>query len=204
MKSLRVAAMLTAWLLAGVGVRAAVILPADLAMLVTGARAIVHGRVVAVEPRWLEGRRGIESLVTLRVEEYLKGNLGDEVTFKVPGGQMGPYRSFIVGAPTFSDGDEVVVFLNAQGPTIPWISGLNQGVFRVAENDSGVKMVLPGISLAPGGEWRQAARGDPARRRMAYSVFADQVRTILRERTPRGADLRDDNRRIVAGDRRLR
>ena len=178
MKTVRVAAILTACVLAGAVARGAVILPADLATLVTGARAVVHGRVVAVEPRWVEGRRRIETLVTLRVEEYLKGNLGDEVTFKVPGGQMGPYRSFMVGAPTFAEGDEVVVFLNAQGPTIPWISGLNQGVFRVAENVSGVKMVLPGISLAPGDEGRQLVRGDPARQRMALAAFALRVKQL--------------------------
>jgi hypothetical protein len=181
MKSVRVGAILIAGVVAGVGARAAVILPADLATLVSGARAVVHGRVVAVEPRWVEGRRRIESLVTLRVEEYLKGNLGDEVTFKVPGGQMGPYRSFMVGAPTFVEGDEVVVFLNAQGPTIPWISGLNQGVFRVAENTTGVKMVLPGISLAAGDEGRQRVRGDPARQRMALSAFVQRVKDLAQQ-----------------------
>ena len=169
-------------MLAGAGVRAAVILPADLATLVSGARAVVHGHVVAVEPRWVEGRRRIESLVTLSVEEYLKGNLGDEVTFKVPGGQMGPYRSFMVGAPSFAEGDEVVVFLSAQqGPTIPWISGFNQGVFRVVEKGTGVKMVLPGVSLAPDEGGRQVVRGDPARQRIALAAFADRVRALVRE-----------------------
>ena len=185
MKSVRRAAILMACLCAGTSARAAVILPADLAALVTGARAVVHGRVVAVEPRWVEGRRRIESLVTLRVEAYLKGDLGDEVTFKVPGGQMGPYRSLMIGAPGFTEGEEVVVFLNAHGPTIPWISGLNQGVFRVAENGSGVKMVLPGVPLAPGGEGRQLVRGDPARQRIALSAFADRVRAIVRDGRPR-------------------
>lgn len=181
MKSVRLAAILIAGIFTGVGVRAAVILPADLATLVSGARAVAHGHVIAVEPRWVEGRRRIESLVTLRVEEYLKGNLGDEVTFKVPGGQMGPYRSFMVGAPTFVEGDEVVVFLNVQGPTVPWISGLNQGVFRVAENTSGVKMVLPGISLAARAEGPRLARGDPARRRIALSEFVQRVKDLARQ-----------------------
>ena len=110
MNKLRRAAHLIACMLTGVGLSA------------TGARAIVHGRVIAIEPRWADGRRRIETLVTVHAEEYLKGDLGSEVTFKVPGGQMGPYRSVMVGAPTFQSGDEIVVFLNAQGPTIPWIS----------------------------------------------------------------------------------
>ena len=181
MKNLRIAATVAACVIGGAGVRAAVVLPTDLATLVSGARVVAYGRVVAVEPRWVEGRRRIESLVTLRVDEYLKGDLGDEVTFKVPGGQMGPYRSFMVGAPTFAEGDEVVVFLSALGPAIPWISGLNQGVFRVAENASGVKMVLPGASLAAGDEGRRLVRGDAARQRMALSAFAQRVRDLAQQ-----------------------
>jgi hypothetical protein len=182
MRSLRFIALLTACMVAGTGLEATVILPASLEELVTGARAIVHGRVVVTEPRWADGHRQIETLVTVRADDYLKGNLGAEVTFKVPGGQMGPYRRVVVGAPTFREGDEVVVFLNAQGPAVPWISGLNQGVFRVAQN-AGVKVVIPGVSLSAGenapGVPRQALR-----ERLALGVFNEQVRALARHRVP--------------------
>jgi hypothetical protein len=180
MRSLRLAAMLTACGVAGVALEATVIIPASLGDLVTGARAIVHGHVVAIEPRWAEGRRQIETLVTIRVEEYLKGDLGGEVTFKVPGGQMGPYRRVVVGAPTLREGDEIVVFLNAQGPAVPWISGLNQGVFRVAQNAAGVKVVIPGVSLTAG-ENAAVVRGQPLRERPALRAFSEQVRVLARE-----------------------
>jgi hypothetical protein len=180
MKSLRFAAMLTACAAAGVGLEATVIMPASLGDLVTGARAIVHGQVVAIEPRWADGRRQIETLVTVRAEEYLKGNLGSEVTFKVPGGQMGPYRRVVVGAPIFREGEEVVVFLNAQGPAVPWISGLNQGVFRVAQNAAGVKVVIPGVSLTAG-ENAPVVRGWSLRERPGLRAFSEQVRVLARE-----------------------
>jgi hypothetical protein len=168
MNSLRFAAMLGALTLAGAGLEATVILPASLGELVTGARAIVHGHVVAIVP-----------LVTVHAEEYLKGDLGGEVTFKVPGGQMGPYRRVVVGAPTFREGDEVVVFLNTQGPAVPWISGLNQGVFRVAQNAAGVKVVIPGVSLSAG-EDASVAPGPRPRERLALGAFTEQVRVLAR------------------------
>jgi hypothetical protein len=180
MTSVRVAAVLAVCVVGGAGLEATVILPASLGDLVTGARAIVHGHVVAVEPRWAEGRRQIETLVTVRAEEYLKGDLGGEVTFKVPGGQMGPYRRVVVGAPTFREGDEVVLFLNAQGPVVPWISGLNQGVFRVSPNAAGVKVVIPGVSLSAG-EDGPVVRGQPVRERLALQAFSEQVRLLARE-----------------------
>jgi hypothetical protein len=179
MMKLRVAGMLGACLLAGVKLGATVILPASLGELAAGARTIVHGHVVGLEPRWADGSRRIETLVTLHADDYLKGDLGSEVTFKVPGGQMGPYRHVMVGAPTFREGDEIVVFLNAQGPTIPWISGLNQGVFRVAESAFGVKVVVPGVSLQPG-EAPRIVRGDPARQRVGLQAFTDQVKALVR------------------------
>jgi hypothetical protein len=86
----------------------------------------------------------------------------------------------MVGAPTFQEGDEIVVFLNAHGPTVPWISGLSQGVFRVAENAAGLKVVLPGVSLAAGEE-AQIVRGDPSRQRLALQAFTDQVKALVRE-----------------------
>ena len=115
----------------------------------------------------------------MHAEDYLKGNLGSDVTFKVPGGQMGPYRSVMVGAPSFQSGDEIVVFLNAQGPTIPWISGLNQGVFRVAEDAAGVKVVVPGVSLAAGEP--EIVRGDPRRQRVGLEAVTAQVKTRVRD-----------------------
>jgi len=82
-------------------VRATVLLPADLAALVRGSQAVVHGRVVNVRAAWADGRRRIESFVTVEVVEYFKGDLGGRVTIRVPGGQIGRYRSVTVGAPTF-------------------------------------------------------------------------------------------------------
>ena len=156
------------------------ILPASLGDLVTGARAIVHGHVVAIEPRWADGHRQIETLVTVRAEDYLKGDLGGEVTFKVPGGQMGPYRRVVVGAPTFREGDEVVVFLNAQGPAVPWISGLNQGVFRVCA-ECGRREGGDTRCLSHCGRGRPGARPGPCGERLALRAFNEQVRVLARE-----------------------
>src|SRR3954452_17423898 len=66
------------------GVRATVLIPADLGELARDARAIARGRVIAVDAQWTDDRRTIETIVTLDVEAYLKGGLGREVRFSVP------------------------------------------------------------------------------------------------------------------------
>src|SRR6266571_916936 len=84
--------------------RATVILPADLSELSHESVAIARGRIVAVDAQWTDGRRGIETIVTLETETYLKGNLGDTVEFRVLGGTLGRFRSLVVGSPQFSIG----------------------------------------------------------------------------------------------------
>jgi len=178
-----VLALLAAW--PAPGLRATVYVAADLRELATEAGAVAHGRVVTLESRWVEGRRAIETLVTLQVETYAKGNLGQSVTLRVPGGQMGPYRSVMLGAPTFAEGDEVVVFLAASGPAIPHLVGLAQGVFRVrTDGATGSRSVTPEIVRVPGGALEPAriVRGDGTRRAAPLAAFLDEVRVLAGSR----------------------
>src|SRR5690349_11681865 len=77
-------------------VRATTLVPADLGELSRDAVAIARGRVAAVDGRWTDDRRGIETIVTLQVDEYLKGDLGAALRFRVPGGLLGRFRSVVV------------------------------------------------------------------------------------------------------------
>src|SRR6185312_2620643 len=108
--------------------QATVLVPVELGELSRDAMAIARGRVVAVEGQWTPDHRTIDTIVSLDVEEYLKGSLGAVVRFRVPGGLLGRYRSVFVGAPEFAVDQQVVVFLGAHGPTVPYILGLSQGV----------------------------------------------------------------------------
>jgi hypothetical protein len=96
----------------------------------------------------------------------------------VPGGELGRYRTIVVGAPDFAVDQHVVVFLGAHGPTVPHIVGFNQGVFRVtrAADDSGWVVSPP--PFAAGATAVRVVRGDAARRPVALADFEQQVRTL--------------------------
>jgi hypothetical protein len=179
--------VMCALLMAGITpVMATMYVAADLGTLAGEARAIAHGRVVALESRWTDDRRAIETLVTLEVEEYLKGDLGPAVTLRVPGGDMGPYRSIMLGAPHFVQGEDVIVFLAATGPAVPHLLGLAQGVFRVSGDAAlGPRVVTPEVLQLPGatavGDAR-VVRGDPARRPLPLAAFEQQVRALVGHR----------------------
>ena len=160
-------------------VHATVIVPADLGELAREAQAIVRGRVASVEARWTDDHRAIESIVTLAVERTLKGSFGSEVQFRVSGGQLGRFRSLHVGAPEFAVDQHVVVFLGARGPSVPFVLGMSQGVFRVVAADSGGWVVTPPALLPAAAGTVPIVRGDPGRRPLVLGDFEQRVRALV-------------------------
>lgn len=162
-----------------VSARATVLVPADLGELSRDALAIARGRVAALDARWTDDHGTIETIVTLEVEGYLKGGLGSTLRFRVPGGELGRFRSIVVGAPDFAVDQHVVVFLGATGPSVPHVLGLSQGVFRVARaaDASGWLVISPVMWPAASGNTR-IVRGDVSRRPMALADFEQTVRAL--------------------------
>jgi len=167
-----------AWLAPG-RVQATVVLPADFAELVSGSQLVVHGRVALVRAQEINGRRSIETIVTVAVADVLKGQPGGTVTFRIPGGEVGRYRRVTVGAPQLAAGDEIVIFLRGSPPMLPTVFGLNQGLYRVVRGADGRALVTPPMVTTSGPDAARIVRGDPARQPVPIDVFARAVRTVL-------------------------
>ncbi len=173
---------------AGSVAQATVVVPTDLKKLTTSAQAIAHGRVTAVRSQWAAAAQRIETIVTLEVADYLKGNLGAQFIFRVPGGKVGYLRSVTLGAPELREGDEVVVFVDATGPAIPHVVGFNQGVFRVTTEASSGRRVIasPLVPVNVRGS-RQVSRGESVRKPIAVDEFEQQVRALVETGQPLNA-----------------
>jgi hypothetical protein len=162
------------WLLAAPA-WATVLVPADLSELARDAQVIARGQVVAVDARWTDDRRTIETIVTLQTETYLKGQLGQTLEFRVPGGTLGRLRNIVIGAPQFALGQRVVVFLGSNGPRVLHVLGLNQGVYRLGLSASGEVVVSPPPVL-PG--VRGAVVRGTTRRPAPLGTFERDVRAL--------------------------
>jgi hypothetical protein len=158
--------------------RATTLVASDIGALARDAHAIARGRVVAVEGRPTDDHRGIETLVTLSVDAYLKGALGSTLQFRVPGGELGRYRSIFVGAPQFAIDDHVVVFVGAHGPSVPYILGLGEGVYRVVWSARTSSWVVTPPAALPVAKVTPVVRGDPARQPMPLADFEQRVRAL--------------------------
>ena len=161
--------------LATAGIDASVIRPIEFNDLVARSQAIVYGRVVEVRSRHNDDRTKVDTIVTVEVGSYLKGDLGKEVAFVVPGGTMGRYRTMAVGAPTFAEGEEVVLFLTARAPAIPHILGQSQGVFRVAVDGRTGERTIARVPR-PGFGPNIARSSSPP---MSLNTFSGLVRTAM-------------------------
>jgi hypothetical protein len=136
-------------------------------------------RVPFHEAGWSRWNR--VGLVTLEAETYLKGQLGATVQFRVPGGTLGRFRSVTVGAPEFFVGQRVIVFLGARGPTVPYLLGLSQGVYRLTpDRRGGWAVTPPPILPSPASPARPAriVRGDPSRIAPSLADFERRVRSL--------------------------
>jgi hypothetical protein len=151
-----------------------VVVPAAFGEMVAASQTVVHAQVIDLRAFETNGRQRIETVVTVRVVDSLKGNPGETVSFRVPGGEVGRYRRVIVGAPRFARGDEVVLFLKGSAPELPVPFGLGQGVYRIVRAANGGATVMPLVTSESG----RLERGDPARRPLSLSAFAAQVRAL--------------------------
>src|SRR5262245_51479895 len=165
--------VLASFLAIPIALGATVLLPIEFRELVAISSTIVRGRVVDVRADWVDGRRAIDTFVTVEADEYFKGGPGDTVVVRVPGGQMGRYRTIFVGAPEFLRGDL------GRGASIV---GFSQGAFRVAPDRTGRRVVTTPVLMATAGDQREAVvRGDVSRRPLAVDAFRDLVKRVVAE-----------------------
>jgi hypothetical protein len=172
--------VLIALLFAAPGLRATVLVPAEFREIVAGSQIIVYGRIADVRPEWSDDRRRIDTVVSVQAGSYLKGGPASVVTFRVPGGTIGRYKNVMVGAPEFQPGEEAVLFLRADGPTMAYVFGLSQGVFRVrVDARSGRRLVVPPVLMARGDAPQTVRRGTTERKPLPLDAFAATVRAAM-------------------------
>jgi hypothetical protein len=159
---------------AGAPLSATTLVPADFGQMARESELIVRGTVVSVQTQMAGSRQTIESVITLSVADTMKGTAGVQTVFRVPGGRVGRYRRVMLGAPEFTAGDEVILFLKGRAPAIAMPYGLSQGVYRIARRAGGA-VVTPAVATAAG----RVVRGDPSRRPLDPAAFARQVQLAL-------------------------
>jgi hypothetical protein len=172
--------LLIACACAAVPLSATLVVPAEFRQVVAESGLIVRGTVTDV--RAIEVRDvGVESVVTVAVENVIKGQSDRFIYLRVPGGEIGRYRFVMVSAPVFRAGQRAMLFLKRGTDNVWRPIGLNQGVFRIHLDPVTGQPVVPpplvsGRTASPTGP---AVRGDPRRRLMSIQEFESLVRLVV-------------------------
>jgi hypothetical protein len=106
----------------------------------TGASDVVlTGTVTGIRSVLARDGREVRTFVTLAVGEVLKGRVrGTRLTIREPGGQVDGLRQWIYGAPEFTVGEAVLLFLQRRPDGTLGTTGLGLGKYRVLGQTVGV------------------------------------------------------------------
>ncbi|MBC8276036.1 MAG: hypothetical protein H8E40_13855 [Chloroflexi bacterium] len=121
------------------------------AELVAHADWIVVGTVTGKESLWSADRGNIYTLVTVSVEEWVKGGPGEnEIVITTPGGQVGETTEVVEDAAGFQEGERVLVYLQLNDDGTASVVGGWQGQFVVTKNGKVARgeLSLSNLSLA--------------------------------------------------------
>jgi hypothetical protein len=138
--------------------------------------AIIVGRAAGTQPFWTADGRNLFTLVTISVEETLKGDGASSITVALPGG-VDANRKFPIavnypGAPRISPDEEVLLFLVGADDEVAGsyaVAGFSQGKFSISSGGGGTGFRVQGAE-------RKVRVGDTL---MSLSAFKDEIRSYL-------------------------
>lgn len=102
--------------------------------LIRESDVIVVGSVGALKSEWNADRSRIQTVVTIRVDETVKGSVqGGSLAVVVPGGEVDGVGEWYSHSVRFQDTEEVVVFAKKDQKGVMRVTGGEQGKFLVKE-----------------------------------------------------------------------
>jgi len=146
---------------------------------VDNAAAIVLGKCISTSSKWDPSGKWILTYSTFRVEETMKGLPAQELTVVTPGGTVNGIHQETIGVPSFSNGDDHVIFTKntSAGPTVLYFE---QGAYDV-ETVRGERFVKPAVSAAVLVDTQRGIAVPPEQTR-SLRDFEVSVRDRVRER----------------------
>jgi hypothetical protein len=151
-------------------------------------QVVVLGEVRSVASMMSEDGRIIVTRAILRIERSLKGGPRAEVTVEVPGGTLNGTTLVASGAPRFTEGERVVLFLEEVNGRFG-VAGWNQGRFTVRRDPrTGRDLVTQpgGGSLYVDPHGRPAPRDPRLAGPRVLEDFLRDVEAIVARRSSRG------------------
>ena len=171
--------------------------------LIVGARAIVIGQVATLACRLDREQDRVFTYITVEVEETLKGQVGSgRIVLKEEGGDVGDQGSVVWGAPRFSRGERVLLYLDTWADGSLRVHEMSYGKLSVVTDESGNRIIVrddTGCEMAPAAANPSASSNltansasgravRPSRKLTADPINLDDYTGMVRERLAANLD----------------
>jgi hypothetical protein len=119
-------------------VTATTVIPPTFDQLVKQAELIFQGTVTDARSVWEGegGQRHIETYVTFKVDDNVKGDAGASYTIQMLGGTVGDQTMEVSDAPKFKVGDRDILFVEHNYDQFVPLVGIDHGRFHVQHDDA--------------------------------------------------------------------
>ncbi len=116
----------------------------DIASLTQSSDAVIRGTVKSSQSRWTADHKRIITEVTIEVAEFFKGQGTRTLVVQQPGGEVDGIGQKVSGLASFTQGEEVVLFLERLGAEKYRVAGMAQGKYRVERSsDKSATFAVP-------------------------------------------------------------
>jgi hypothetical protein len=124
--------------LAFAGITATTVIPPTFDQLVKQAELIFQGTVTDARSVWEGegGQRHIETYVTFKVDDNVKGDAGNSYTIRMLGGTVGDQTMEVSDAPKFKVGDRDILFVEHNYDQFVPLVGIDYGRFHIQHDDA--------------------------------------------------------------------
>ncbi len=184
-------------------------LPRPFPETVKDAPIIVRGVVGGSYTDWSSGGVGgrrIYTLIELRIEEILKGDVsGPNLVMRELGGEKDGVGMQVAGTAQFNRGEDVVVFLGERNPDGSYdVRGMMMGKYNIEKDDRGNEVIVgPGLNpSAAAHASHESMTGDHGHSATTERWTIDALKKLIREQkeVAAGRDSRapEENRQVTA------
>jgi hypothetical protein len=114
------------------------VIPPTFDQLVKQAELIFQGTVTDARSVWEGegGQRHIETYVTFKVDDNVKGDAGNSYTIRMLGGTVGDQTMEVSDAPKFKVGDRDILFVEHNYDQFVPLVGIDHGRFHIQHDDA--------------------------------------------------------------------
>jgi hypothetical protein len=158
-------------LLAPFPARATLVRPTTVEAMARRSDAVVRGVVVSRRSAWGSGAKRIVTLVGIETRAVWRGEAPALFTVVVPGGTMDGIGQLVAGAPEFTVGEEVAVFLHREGPARYRVRNLALGKLTLRGGEAAPR--LDGVGFVRG----EATAGERLVEAMSAAELERRVRS---------------------------